>query len=457
MKEISIGYTPTKKQQMFHTSTADEVLFGGAAGGGKTAALAMEACARCLATPGVQMYLFRRTYRELMDTLVLQSRRFIPKEVARFSASTMSMEFYNGSSMKFRHCNTEGDRFNYAGVEIHGLFIDELTHFTKTIYDFLKTRLRAEKRLGIKPIVRCASNPGGIGHSWVKERFVDIGEPYAIHKERVYSEALGYARERSVQFIPSLATDNPHIGDDYIFELEGKPKALRDALLLGRWDAFEGQVFDEWRDDPDGYETLKHTHVIKPFALPKHFRLYRAFDFGYARPFAVLWFAVDEDDVAYLYREWYGGNGNNVGIRISAEEIARGIRKIEEEAGESGVIGFADPSIWDGSRGESIAGQMERCGVYFTPGENARIAGKMQMHRRLSFDDNGKCSLYVFSTCRNFIRTLPALKYDAHRPEDVDTAGEDHLYDAARYFLMARPVGQKPPKRKKRVFNPLED
>ena len=151
---VRLHYHPTGKQALFHRSTADEVLFGGAAGGGKTAALAMEACIRCLSTPGVQMYLFRRTYRELMDTLVLQSRRFIPRELARFSSTTMSMEFINGSAMRFRHCNNEGDRFNYAGVEIHGLFIDELTHFTKTIYDFLKTRLRAGKRLGIRLVVR---------------------------------------------------------------------------------------------------------------------------------------------------------------------------------------------------------------------------------------------------------------------------------------------------------------
>lgn len=453
---VRLHYHPTGKQALFHRSTADEVLFGGAAGGGKTAALAMEACIRCLSTPGVQMYLFRRTYRELMDTLVLQSRRFIPRELARFSSTTMSMEFINGSAMRFRHCNNEGDRFNYAGVEIHGLFIDELTHFTKTIYDFLKTRLRAEKRLGIRPVVRCASNPGGIGHSWVKERFVDPGPPYELHEEYVYSEALGYGRKRTVQFIPSLVTDNPYIGEDYVFELEGKPKALREALLLGRWDAFEGQVFDEWRDRPEAYDTHRFTHVVTPFPIPSYFRRYRAFYFGYARPFAVLWFGVDSDGTAYLYREWYGGSGNNVGMRLPASEIAKGIRRIEEEAGERDVAGFADPSIWDGSRGESIAEQMEREGVYFTPGDNARIAGKMQMHQRLAFDASGRCGLYVFSTCRNFIRTLPGLKYDAHRPEDVDTQGEDHLYDAARYFLMSRPVGQKPKAITRRVFNPLE-
>ncbi|MDL2225304.1 phage terminase large subunit [Eubacteriales bacterium OttesenSCG-928-M02] len=455
MKEYVIDYTPTEKQKLFHQSQADEVLFGGAAGGGKSAALAMEAAIRCLLTPGIQVYLFRRSYRELLDTLVLQARRFIPKEVAKFSQSSMNMEFINGSSMRFRHCHQPEDRYQYAGVEMHGLFIDEVTHFPLPVYDYLKTRLRAERRLGIKPVVRCASNPGGPGHGWVKARFIDIGPAMECHETRIKSRLTGAERVRTVQYIPARVTDNSHIDEGYIYELEDKPKALREALLLGNWNAFTGQVFDEWVDNPDGYETMAHTHVIKPFPLPPHYRRYRAFDFGYARPFAVLWFSMDENDRAYLYREWYGGDGNNVGIKLTAKEIAKGIRQMEEAAGERDVLGFADPSIWDGSRGESIAQQMEGEGVYFTPGENARIAGKMQMHRRLAFDEEGRPGLYVFDTCRNFIRTIPQLGYDPHRPEDVDTRGEDHLYDAARYFLMARPVGKAPEVWAPKPFDPL--
>ncbi len=455
MQTHAIAYRPTAKQALFHQSAADEVLYGGAAGGGKTAALAMEAAQRCLETPGLQAYLFRRSYRELTDTLILQARKFIPPQVARFNKSQMAMEFINGSRMHFRHCHTPGDRFLYAGVEIHALFIGELTHFEKPIYDFLKTRLRAEKRLQIRPVVRCASNPGGTGHAWVKEHFIDIGTPMQVHEKTIRSELLGQSRTQTIQYIPARVTDNPHIGKEYVFELENKPRALRDALLLGRWDAFEGQVFDEWRDVPEQYAARRFTHVVEPYEIPAWWPRYRAFDFGYARPFAVLWFAMDEDDHAVLYREWYGARGPNEGIRISAEEIAQGIR--EREAGDGHVVGYADPSIWDASRGESIAEQMERKGVFFLPGDNARLAGKMQVHRRLRFDANGVSGLSVFKTCRDFIRTVPALCYDPLRPEDVDTRAEDHIYDALRYFLMARPLGEKPRPKAPRVFNPLAD
>ncbi|MDL2220087.1 phage terminase large subunit [Eubacteriales bacterium OttesenSCG-928-N14] len=189
-----LGYIPTKKQRLFHTSKADEVLFGGAAGGGKTAALAMEAAQRCLETPGLQAYLFRKSYRELKDTLVLQARRFLPSSVASYNGSEMCMDFANGSSMKFRHCFNDTDRFQYAGVEMHALFIDELTHFNQGVYDYLKTRLRARKELQIKPIVRCSANPGGIGHAWVKQRFIDIGAPYEMHAIQVHSKMLARAR-----------------------------------------------------------------------------------------------------------------------------------------------------------------------------------------------------------------------------------------------------------------------
>lgn len=455
--DIQVEYTPTDKQVMFHRSDADELLFGGAAGGGKTAALAMEAAQRCMEQSGLQAYLFRRSYRELMDTLVLQARKFIPPSVAAFNASSMSMDFVNGSSMKFRHCFNESDRFQYAGIEIHALFIDELTHFSKAVYDFLKTRLRVEKRLNIKPIIRCASNPGGTGHAWVKRHFIDIGEPFSKHEQRIYSELLGVERVRSIQYIPARVTDNPHIGREYVFELESKPRALRDALLLGKWDAFEGQVFDEWRDDTAGYDSLLHSHVINPFPIPAHWKRYRAFDFGYAKPFAVLWFALDPDDRAYLYREWYGASGPDDGLRLTAGEIARGIADAERQSGESNVVAYADPSIWDASRGECIAEQMEREGIYFMPGDNARIAGKMQLHRRLAFDKDGRPGLYVFKTCRDFIRTIPSLCYDRLRPEDVDTRSEDHIYDATRYFLMARPVGVKETVPRRRQFNPLDD
>ncbi len=453
---VRLGYTPTMRQRLFHASTADEVLYGGAAGGGKTKAVVMDALLRCLRHPGTQAYLFRRTYRELKDTVLGEAHRSVPAALGEYSASDYEYRLVNGSVMRFRHCQYDEDRTSYQGAEIQWLYIDELTHFSRQVYDFLKSRLRARRALNVKPLVRATANPGGIGHAWVRAHFVDRGAPEKEHAFSVYSGTLKKAQRRSVMYIPALCTDNPYLTPDYVFELEQKPRALRDALLFGRWDAFEGQVFSEWLDVPARYEDGTGTHVIADFVPPPSWKRYRAFDFGFSRPFAVIWIAVDPDARAYVYRELYGAAAPDEGVRKTPGEIARAIVQTERDAGEEEVAGVADPSIWDASRGESIAAQMAEEGVYFQKGDNARLAGKMQLHRRLALDETGRPGLYVMRSCRHTIRTIPALVYDPMRPEDVDTAGEDHIYDALRYFLMSRPAAPEPPKARTRPrFDPL--
>ena len=453
---VHLNYAPTPRQLAFHRSCEDEVLYGGAAGGGKSCAVVMDALLRCLRHPGTVAYLFRRTYRELEDTLIAEAMRRIPRQLYRYSASAHEMLLLNGSRLRFRHCQQEADRFQYQGAEIHWLYIDELTHFSQTVYDFLKSRLRASKALGIHPLVRCTSNPGGVGHGWVKARFIDPAPPDTVVVERIRSGDV--EGKRTLRYIPARVQDNPYLDQAYRLELASKPPALRDALLYGRWDAFEGQVFTEWRDDPAGYATGKNTHVVAPFEIPRSWRRFRSFDFGYARPFSVGWWALSPDGVLYRYREWYGCTGTpNVGLRITPTAIAQGIAQAER-AHEAGlhVTGYADPSIWDGLRGENIAEQMQREGVYFLPAENARLPGLMQVHRRLAFDDNGFSSVRVFSTCRDSIRTLPALCYDRHQCEDVDTSAEDHIYDEWRYLMMAHPLPEAEKPRRTRTYSPLE-
>ena len=248
-------------------------------------------------------------------------------------------------------------------------------------------------------------------------------------------------------------------------ELEKKPEALRRALLLGEWDAFEGQVFMEWKDDPAHYRDRRWTHVIEPFDIPLHWPRYMSFDHGFSKPFSVGWWAVSPDGVAYRYREWYGWTGvPNKGMEITPAEIARGIveREVEETRDNLFVDRIADPAIFDRSRGDSVAQLMEpvdgRPGVYFRRGDNTRLAGKMQFHERLRFDELGRPKMQVFNTCRQFIRTIPTLPYDPRKVEDVDSDAEDHIYDETRYFLMARPVAVNDPNRpKRRQFDPLED
>jgi hypothetical protein len=451
---IEIPYKPTPKQAMFHATTANEVLYGGAAGGGKSKAIVMDALARCLMYPGTHAYLFRRTYAELEDTLIKEAKASYPKTVGKYNVSRHEFEFVNGSVAHFRHCASIQDMYNYAGAEIQWLYMDELTSFEMEIYTFLKTRLRAAKALGVVPVVRCASNPGNIGHGWVKAYFVDAGPYGSIIEAEERSETLGRTRRYTKQYIPALATDNPYITEDYIFELERKPEALRNALLHGHWDAFEGQVFTEWKNDPAHYEDRKFTHVIKPFDIPPHWRRYMSFDHGYSRPFAAHWWAMDMSGHLYCYREWYGCNGTpNRGLMLTPGEIARGIleREAEEIRDNIYIDRIADPAIFDRSRGPSVADQMRdpggRIGIIFRKGDNNRLNGLMQVHERLRFDEKGVPGMYFFSTCEAIIRTLPSLPYSLTKVEDIDTDAEDHCYDSARYMAMAYPIATEPIKR----------
>ena len=447
--DITVDYMPTEKQRLFHTSTAYEVLYGGAAGGGKSKAIVMEAFVDALTHAGVHAYLFRRSYPELKETLIKEALASIPKQLYTYSAAEHDLRLINGSVLHFRFCATLADAYRYQGAEMHRLYIDELTHFSKEIYDYLCTRLRAPKSMGITPYVRCTSNPGGVGHGWVKQKFIEGRQPLKIYEKKLFSPVLNRTQLRTAQYIPATATDNPYLGDGYVFELENKPAALRKALLYGDWDVFEGQVFGEFTDDSAHYIDRLYTHVIEPFDIPKTWKRYRSFDWGYSKPFSVAWWAEDADGVLYRYREYYGAEAPNVGIKIEPAELAKNIAELEKREPAGSITGIADPSIFDESRGSdgSIARIMQRHGVYFERGDNARIAGKMQLHYRLSFGADGRPRMYVFKNCLAFIRTTKSLCYSNTASEDVDTAAEDHAYDEARYMCMYRPVKPLAPKR----------
>lgn len=454
--EITIDYSPTHKQALFHKSKADELLFGGAAGGGKSKAIVMEAFIDAVENPNIHSYLFRKTYTELKDTLIKEAVRSIPSNLGTYIAADHDFKLFNGSVLHFRYCRNITDAYSYQGVEMHRLYIDELTHFTKDCYDYLKTRLRAVKSLNIKPKIRLTTNPGGVGHGWVKSSFIDNKPPFELIQNKIFSSVLNKENIVTTQYIPAFVTDNPHLTEDYIIQLEQKPEAIRKALLLGDWNVFEGQVFSEFIDDRNHYFDRKFTHVIEPFTIPKHFKRFRSFDFGYSKPFSVGYWAMDNDGVLYRYAEIYGSPKDtyskqtktpNVGMKLEPSRIATLIRQYEDKYEKRNeIIGIADPSIFDESRGSDgcVAKLFERQNIYFEKGDNKRIAGKMQLHYRLAFDESGFPKMYVFNTCKDFIRTISTIVYDTFNPEDIDSSCEDHIYDETRYMCMYAPI--MPPK-----------
>ena len=246
---------------------------------------------------------------------------------------------------------------------------------------------------------------------------------------------------------------------DYIKRLEILPPKLRKAWLEGDWNIIEGMFFEEFRDDPEHYGDRQWTHVIEPFE-PHGMSIYRSYDFGYNKPWSCGWWAVDHDGVIYRIMELYGSTGvPNEGDKRTPDEQFEEIARIEKEhpwlKGKE-IYGVADPSIWDKSKGTSVAETAQKYGVYFKPGDNARIPGWMQCHYRLRFDENGYPMMYVFSNCKDFIRTIPLLMYSERKVEDLDTEQEDHIADEWRYFCMSKPMKPLVPEVKQtRLFDPL--
>lgn len=425
---------PGETQKKFLEDTHRFIAFGGARGGGKSWAVRVKAVLLALNYPGIKIMIVRKTYPELRANHITPLRELVGK-TAVFKETAKEFVFGNGSVIKLGYCRNIKDLDRYQGTEVDVLFLDEATQLTEEQYDRFKACVRGVNGFPKRVYLTC--NPGGVGHAFVKRLFID----------RAYKAGED---PNDYVFYKSLVTDNAALMEndpDYVRRLEALPPKLRRAWLDGDWDIFDGQFFEEFRDDPKHYTDRRFTHVIEPFEIPDGWNIVRSFDFGFAKPFSCDWWAIDYDGRAYLILQLYGCTQTpNEGVKWHPDRIFEEIHRIETThrwlKGKR-ITGVADPSIWDVSRGEAIIDSADRHLVYFTRGDNKRIPGWMQVHYRLSFDEEGFPMVYFFNTCTAAIRTLPLLQFSDMNPEDLDTSQEDHFADSFRYFCMSRPITPK--------------
>lgn len=456
------------RQSEAFQSKATELLYGGAGGGGKSHFLRVFANAICSDIAKLQVYLFRRTYKELQDDHVNGPTGFlemlapwIANGRVVWNKADYDLTFWNGSQIHLRHCQREDDRFKYRG-EMHVLLIDEVTTFTDPIVRYLRSRVRMsdaievpERWQGKFPCALYASNPGGVGHNFVKTMFIDEHAPYELWKAPP-SEG-GMLR----QFIPARLEDNPSLStEEYEAKLEGLgDPALARAMRWGDWDIVAGGMFDDlWR---------RKFHVLPKFSeweIPDKWSWHidRSYDYGSSKPWACVWFAESDGTAVKIagverffprgtvigFGEWYGWNGKpNQGGLMTAKDQAAAIRDHERFYPFKVNDGPADPAIYaKGKDGRSIADDMASNGITWKPGDNTRIPGWEHIRARLKAVKDAaelgrpmeEPGLLFTEDCVHVIRTLPALPRLERKRDDIDTDAEDHPADLVRYRLMTK-------------------
>ena len=427
-------------QEEFLSAGERDVLYGGAAGGGKSFALLADPLRYCH-NANHRGLLLRRTLDELTE-LIDKSRQLYTKAFpgAKFRESKSTWHFPSGATIWFTYLDRDKDVTRFQGQAFNWIGIDEITQYpTPYVWDYLRSRLRStDPELQENLYMRCTANPGGVGGWWVKKMYIE-GTPenkafpaFDIDTRKTFVWPSGHEKAGQPlffrKFVPARLTDNPHLMADGQYEamLRSLPDVERKRLLEGDWDVAEGAAVPEFS---------RTKHVVEPFDLPTNWPRIRAADYGYSAPSCVLWGAIDWDNNIWVYRELYAKH-------LTAEQLADRILEAEQ-IDPLPHYTVLDSSCWNKTGfGPSIAEVMMRQGVRWTPSDRNRIQGKMEIHRRLADDPYTKePRVRFFSTCQNIVKQVAGIPLSKTNSEDVDTKAEDHAYDALRYMMMTRMSG----------------
>jgi len=395
-----------------------DVLYGGAAGGGKSYAMLVDPL-RYAHRAAHRALILRRSMPELRE-LIDKSRELYPQAFpgCKFREVEKLWNFPSGAKVEFGFLERDADVYRYQGQAYSWIGFDEITHLpTEFSWNYLASRLRTTDS-EIKPYLRCTANPGGIGAHWVKKRYVTPMIP-----NEPFEGVDGLSRK----FIPARLEDNPYLSYDGRYEkmLQALPEVQRRQLLEGNWDITEGAAFTEFDSN---------VHIITPFDIPLGWERLKGIDYGYASESACIWGAVDPTDgTLIIYRELYQKN-------LTGVDLASVITRMEVRDPYS-VQGVLDTSAWarTGTTGPTVGETLQRAGHKLRRADKNRIQGKIQIHEYLRVQQSGRPRLQIFNVCPNLIRELQGIPLDKSNPEDVDTHAPDHAYDALRYLIMSRP------------------
>ena len=361
-------------------------------------------------------------------SIIRTSLELYPKQIASYNSSKHTWTFQNGSIIDFGYIDNENDVYQYQSAEYDCIRFDELTHFTEYMYVYMISRCRGAN--GYPKRIKSSTNPGGVGHMWVKERFVDIGPSGQIHECRMET-----GQKNTRLFIPSFVTDNKFLMEsdpEYVKRLDALPEKERKALKEGNWDIFDGQYFKDFD---------RSIHVIEPFEIPEEWDRYRTMDYGLDM-LACYWIAIDPKGNEFVYKELYEPD-------LIISDAAKRILEINGE--DKIKYSYAPPDLWNrrNDTGKSAYEIFRENGVKLTKSSNDRIVGWYAVQEHLKIEkqkdeQTGKeirrSKLRIFNTCRNLIRTLPVVQRDEKNPNDVAKNPHEltHAPDAIRGFCIER-------------------